>query len=72
MARGTKDINHAQFVDDIVLLGGASQLIARRFKTENGLLLPSFSKQAKFKKDLDLQLEYKPQGDVWNLLHFRN
>ena len=34
MARGTKDINHAQFTDDTILLGGASQIIARRFKTE--------------------------------------
>ena len=34
MARGTKDINHAQFADDTILLGGASQIIARRFKKE--------------------------------------
>ena len=34
MARGTKDINHTQFVDDTILLGEASQIIARRFKNE--------------------------------------
>ena len=34
MARGTKDINHAQFADDTILLGGPSQIIARRFKNE--------------------------------------
>ena len=34
MARGTKDINHAQFADDTILLGGASQIIARQFKNE--------------------------------------
>ena len=34
MDRGTKDINHAQFVDDTILLGGASQIIAHRFKSE--------------------------------------
>ena len=34
MARGTKDINHAQFADDTILLGGASQIIARRFQSE--------------------------------------
>ena len=34
MARGTKDINHAQFADDTILLGGASQIIARCFKSE--------------------------------------
>ena len=34
MARGTKDINHALFADDTILLGGASRIIARRFKLE--------------------------------------
>ena len=32
MARGIKDINHAQFADDTILLGGASPIIACRFK----------------------------------------
>ena len=34
IARGTKNINHAQFADDTILLGGASQIIAHRFKSE--------------------------------------
>ena len=34
MARGTKDINHVQFADDTILLGGAIQIIAHRFKNE--------------------------------------
>ena len=34
MARGIKDINHAQFTDDTILLGGASNIIAQQFKTE--------------------------------------
>ena len=34
MARGVKDINHAQFADDTILLRGASPIIARRFKSE--------------------------------------
>ena len=34
MARGTKDINHAQFSDDTIMLGGANQLISHRFKDE--------------------------------------
>ena len=34
MARGIKEINHAQFADDTILLGGASNIIGRRFKTE--------------------------------------
>ena len=32
MVRGVKDINHAQFADDTLLLGGASPNIVRRFK----------------------------------------
>ena len=34
MARGTKDINHTQFVDDTILLGGAIHHIGRRLKSE--------------------------------------
>ena len=34
MARGTKDINHAQLVDDIILLGGASPIMTKRFKSK--------------------------------------
>ena len=33
IARGVKAINHAQFVDDTILLGGASITIARRFNS---------------------------------------
>ena len=33
MDRGTKDINHALFVDDTILLGGANKLIANKLKT---------------------------------------
>jgi hypothetical protein len=29
---GVKHINHSQFADDILFLGGASSIIARRFK----------------------------------------
>ena len=34
IARGVRDINHAQFVDDSLLLGRASPTIARKFKVE--------------------------------------
>ena len=34
IARGVKDINHAQFVDDTLLLGGANINSARTFKKE--------------------------------------
>ena len=45
MARGSKDINHAQFADDTRLLGGSSQTISCRFKNEiNRYCLASGSK----------------------------
>ena len=34
MAQNVKDINHAQFVDDTLLLGGASIILAGLFKRE--------------------------------------
>ena len=32
IARGVKNANHSQFADDTILLGGASVIIAERFK----------------------------------------
>jgi hypothetical protein len=34
ITQGVKDINHAQFADDTLLLGGASPIIAKKFKEE--------------------------------------
>jgi hypothetical protein len=34
IVQGVKDINHAQFADDTFLLGGASPIIAKKFKEE--------------------------------------
>ena len=34
IARGVKDVNHAQFANDTILLGGASVVSARLFKRE--------------------------------------
>jgi ribonuclease HI len=34
IVQGVKDINHAQFADDTLLLGGASPIIAKKFKEE--------------------------------------
>jgi ribonuclease HI/exonuclease III len=34
IAQGVKEINHAQFADDTLLLGGASCIVAKRFKEE--------------------------------------
>lgn len=33
IARGVKPINHSQFVDDTILLGGASSIMDRRLKS---------------------------------------
>jgi hypothetical protein len=32
ISRGARRINHSQFADDTLLLGGASPIIAKRFK----------------------------------------
>ena len=32
IARGVKNANHAQYADDTILLGGASIIIAERFR----------------------------------------
>ena len=50
MDRETKDINHAQFADDSILLGGASQLIARRFKTEMDLFCQASKSKLNIRK----------------------
>ena len=50
MARGTKDINHAQFADDTILLGGASQIIARRFKAELERYCHAYGSEISFRK----------------------
>jgi hypothetical protein len=34
IARGVKNINHAQFVDDTLLLGGDSTIISRKLKQQ--------------------------------------
>jgi len=52
MARGTKDINHAQFADDTILLGGASQIIARRFKSELNRYCHASESEINFRKSL--------------------
>eukprot|EP00253_Pinus_taeda_P008074 PITA_08074 len=39
IARGTKEINHSLFADDTLLKGGASSLMARRFKKTLDLFL---------------------------------
>ena len=58
MAHGTKDINHAQFAYDTILLGGTSHLIAIRFKSE----LDSYCQASDNKLNLRKSLIYS-----WNI-----
>jgi hypothetical protein len=50
MTRGAKEINHAQFVDDTLLLGGASTLIARKFKQELELYKEASGSKINYRK----------------------
>ena len=50
LARGTKDLNHAQFADDTILMGGASQIIAGRFKTELNRYCQASGSKINFRK----------------------
>jgi hypothetical protein len=50
IARGVKDINHAQFVDDTLLLGGASTIIARKFKRQLDLYKETSGSQINYRK----------------------
>ena len=58
MAHGTKCINHTQFADDTILLGGESLHIARRFKNE----LDSYCQASGSKLNLRKSLIYS-----WNI-----
>ena len=60
MAHETKDINHAQFADDTILLGGATHNIARRFKAE----LDSYCQASGSKLNLRKSKIYS-----WNINH---
>jgi hypothetical protein len=51
IARGVKDINHAQFVDDTLLLGGASTIIARKFKQQLDPIQGSFGEPNKLQEE---------------------
>ena len=58
MARGSKDINHSQYSDDTILLGGVSPNIAKRFKFE----LDSYCKALGSKRNLRTGQIY-----IWNV-----
>jgi hypothetical protein len=50
IARGVKDINHAQFVNDRLLLGRASTIIDRKFKQQLDLYKEASGSQINYKK----------------------
>ena len=61
MARGTKDINHAQFVDDTIMLGGAGHHIARRFKNELDNYCQDSGSKLKLRKSLIYSWNINPR-----------
>jgi hypothetical protein len=64
ITRGVKDINHAQFVDDTLLLWGASTIIARKFKQQLDLYKEASGSQINYKKIQIFVWNYKPREMV--------
>jgi hypothetical protein len=64
IARGVKDINHAQFVDDTLLLGGASTIIARKFKQQLDLYKEASGSQINYRKSKIFGWNCKPRDMV--------
>jgi hypothetical protein len=58
IARGAKNLNHSQFADDTLLLGGASMIIATRFKTILDSFLDASGGDANHLKMPNYGLEY--------------
>ena len=61
MSHGTKYINHAQFADDTILLGGASHHIARIFKNELDNYCQAFGSKLKLRKSLIYSWNINPR-----------
>ena len=61
MARGTKDINHAQFVNDTIMLGGANHLIERRFKFEFDSYFKASSNKLNLRKSMIYSWNINPR-----------
>jgi hypothetical protein len=64
MTRGDKEINHAQFVDDKLLLGGASTLIARKFKQELDLYKEASGSKFNYRKSQIFGWNFSPREMV--------
>ena len=71
MAKWTKDINHTQFTDDTILLGGASQIIARRFKTELDRYCSASGSEISFRKSHIYGWNINPREmlDIYRILN---
>ena len=61
MAHGTKYINHTQFVDDTILLGGASHHITRIFKNKLDNYCQSSGSKLKLRKSLIYSWNINPR-----------
>jgi hypothetical protein len=64
IARGVKDINHAQFADDTLLLGWASTIIARKFKQQLDLYKEASGSQINHRKSQIFGWNCKPREMV--------
>jgi hypothetical protein len=64
ISRGVKDINHAQFVDDTLLLGGASTIIAHKFKQQLDLYKEASRSQINCRKSKNFGWNCKPREMV--------
>ena len=64
IARGVKDISHAQFVDDTLLLGGVSTIIARKFKQQLDLYKEASGSQINHMKSQIFGWNCKPREMV--------
>jgi hypothetical protein len=64
IVRGVKDINHAQFVNDTLLLGGASTIIACKFKQKLDLYKEDSGSQINNRKSKIYGLNCKPREMV--------
>ena len=64
ITRGVKDVNHAQFFDDTLLLGGASTIIARKFKQQLDLYKEASMSQINYRKSQIFGWNCKPREMV--------
>eukprot|EP00253_Pinus_taeda_P009123 PITA_09123 len=64
IVRGAKGINHSLFADDTLLIGGASSLMARRFKETLDLFLQASGAKDSIKSEIWVKLIEKLRGKL--------